>query len=514
MPERKSMRRIKECLRLHYEAKLSQSAIAGALRIARSTVWDYLKRAEQSDISWTELKDLSEEELERRLFSNTLREKESRPLPDWDYIHKELHRKSYVTLRLLWEEYIATHSNGYSYPRFCLYYRNWAKKLKVYQRQRHIGGEKLFADYSGKKPVIRDPQTGEDREVELLIMCWGASQYTYAEAHESQKLPDWIMGHRRGYEYFGCVPQIEVDDNLKSAVTKACRYDPDLNRTYTQFAEHYGVAVIPARPSKPKDKGKVENAILIAQRWILARLRNRIFYSLQELNAEIRILLKRLNDKPMQKLPKSRKQLFEELDLPNAKSLPTKPFEYRDWEYPTLAFDYHIEIDKHFYSAPWTLAGRKLSVRIMEEVIEIFYKDERVALHQRGRSDYHYTTVRDHMPEKHRQCIEWSPARLYNWAKQIGPATYRLIQKVIKKKFHPQQGFRPAVGILRLAKTYGEVRLEAAAEIALRYDFVRVAQIADLLKNGKDRSPQITDTVKNTAQTRGREYYEQTTLPL
>jgi transposase len=322
------------------------------------------------------------------------------------------------------------------------------------------------------------------------------------------------MGHKRGYEYFGCVPQIEVDDNLKSAVTKACRYDPDLNRTYTEFAEYYGVAVIPARPKKPKDKGKVENAFLIAQRWILARLRNRIFYSLEELNAEIRILLMKLNDKPMQKLPKSRKQLFEELDLPNAKTLPAKPFEYRDWEYPTLAFDYHIEIDKHFYSAPWTLAGRKLSVRITEKMIEIFYNDERVALHQRGRSDYHYTTVRDHMPEKHRQSIEWSPARLYNWAKQVGPATHELIQKVIKTKFHPQQGFRPAVGILRLAKTYGKVRLEAAAKIGLRYGFVRVAQIADLLKNGKDRSPQETDTVKNTAQTRGRQYYEQTALPL
>jgi transposase len=185
MPERKSMRRIKECLRLHYEAKLSQSAIAGALRIARSTVWDYLKRAEHSGIPWTELKDLSEEGLEKRLFSNTLREKESRPLPDWEYIHKELHRKSYITLRVLWEEYISTYSNGYSYPRFCLYYRDWAKKLKVYQRQRHIGGEKVFTDYSGKKPIIRDPETGEDREVELLIMCWGASQYTYAEVHES-----------------------------------------------------------------------------------------------------------------------------------------------------------------------------------------------------------------------------------------------------------------------------------------------------------------------------------------
>lgn len=237
----------------------------------------------------------------------------------------------------MWQEYIAAAPQGYSYTRYCLYYREWAKRLKVYQRQRHIGGEKLFVDYSGKKPHIRDLLSGQDRDVELLVMAWGASQYVYSEAHESQALPDWIMGHRRGYEYFECVPHIEVDDNLKSAVSKTCRYDPDLNRTFNEFAEHYGVAVVPARPRSPKDKAKVENAVLIAQRWILACLRHRVFYSLESLNLAIRELVEKFNDKPMQKLPRSRRQLFNELDKPNALSLPAEPFDFRQWYHPTVS---------------------------------------------------------------------------------------------------------------------------------------------------------------------------------
>jgi transposase len=518
MPERKSMRRIKECLRLHFDTGLSQKAIARALGVARSTVWDYLQRVERSATPWSELRDLTDEQLEARLFRRPDASEATRTLPDWEQVHKELHSHSYVTLRLLWQEYIATHPDGYSYPRFCVFYREWAKRLKVYMRQRHIGGEKLFVDYSGKKPRIRDLRTGQDREVELLVMAWGASQYVYAEAHESQQLPDWIMGHRRGYEYFECAPHIEVDDNLKSAVSKACRYDPDLNRTFTEFAEHYGVAVVPARPRKAKDKAKVENAVLIAQRWILACIRNRVFYNLAELNRAIRELVEKLNDKPMQKLPKSRRQLFHELDKPNALPLPAQPFEYRQWHFPTVAFDYHVEVDKHFYSVPWTLAGQKVSVRIMEKTVEVFHKRERVALHLLSRARHGYTTLREHMPQAHQKHVEWNPTRLYKWAEQIGPATHQLVEKVIKTKFHPQQGFRPAIGILRLGKTYGNERLEAAAGIALEFGFMRVRQITDLLRHDMDKDRKPTVTVINTRHIRGRQYYAeqspQQTLPL
>lgn len=508
MPERTSMRRIKECLRLHFESGLSQNALSRTLQISRSTVQDYLRRIASKGKSWPELKALTDEQLESMLFTPQS-PGNVRPLPDWEYVHTELYSKTYVTLQILWQEYMALHPDGYSYPRFIVYYRKWAQRFKVYQRQRHIGGEKLFVDYSGKKPRIRDSKTGEDKEVDLLVMVWGASHYIYAEAQESQKLPDWIMGHRRGYEYFGCAPHIEVDDNLKSAVTKACRYDPDVNVTFTEFATHYGVAIIPTRPRKPKDKPKVENAVLIAQRWILACLRNRVFYSLAELNKAIRELLEKINDKRMQRLPKSRRQLFLELDKPNALPLPVEPFEYREWFFPTLAFDYHVEVGGNYYSAPWTLAGRKVSVRVAENTVEVFHNRDRVALHERSRGTYQYVTIAGHMPTAHQKYVEWTPARLYRWAQQIGPSAHQLIEKVIKTKFHPQQGFRPAMGILRLSKTYGNERLEAAAQIALKFGFNRVRQISDLLKNGKDRQPEQSSvvTIANTDNVRGRDYY-------
>jgi transposase len=512
MPERKSVRRIKECFRLHFESQLSQKAIGKALNLARSTVWDYLKRAQQCGHSWDELKELPEEELERLLFSSRHQgSKSERPLPDWEQVHRELHSKSFVTLQVLWQEYIGTHPNGYSYVRFCYFYRHWAMRLKVYMRQRHIGGEKLYVDYSGKKPTIRDPKSGEDRSVELLIMAWGASQYVYVEAQESQSSPDWLEGHRRGYEYFGCGPHIEVDDNLKSAVSKACRYDPDVNRGFTEFAEHYGVAVVPARPRAPKDKAKVENAVLLAQRWILACLRNRVFYSLKQLNEAIAELVEKFNTKPMQRSGRSRRELFVELDKPNALALPQQPFEHREWSYPRVAFDYHVEVDQHFYSVPWTLAGQKVSARSTEQAVEVFHNRERVALHQRSSAQHQYTTVTEHMPPAHQKYVEWTPARLYKWASDIGPSTRALIEKVIKTKFHPQQGFRPAVGILRLAKCFGNDRLEGACRIAVDFGFVRVQQIKDLLKNGMDKkqNPGPTATVTNTRNVRGPQYYVQ-----
>lgn len=518
MPERKSMRRIKECLRLHFEAGLSQQAIARSLQIARSTVQDYVLRLGRNQTCWSELKDLSDEQLEAQLFPIPVPSSRQRTLPDWNEIHKELYSKSYVTLQILWQEYIQTHPDGYSYPRFCVHYRTWAQHLKVYMRQRHIGGEKLFVDYSGKKPCIRDLHSGLDREVELLVMAWGLSQFVYVEGQESQCLPDWITGHRRGYEYFGCAPHIEVDDNLKSAVSKACRYDPDVNITFAEFARHYGVAIVPARPRKPKDKPKVENAVLLAQRWILACLRNRVFYSLPAFNKAIRELVDKLNDKPMQKLGKSRRQQFLELDKPNALPLPSEPFEYREWSQPTVGFDYHIEVDKHFYSVPWTLARQEISVRLMANTVEAFYKRDRVALHERGKANHHYTTVAEHMPPAHRKYAEWTPERIFKWAEEIGPATHQLIEKVIKTKFHPQQGFRPSMGILRLGKIYGNDRLEAAARVALDFDFVRVRQISDLLKNGRDKQAKQgpTATVENRENIRGRGYYaeQQTELPL
>lgn len=509
MSERKTMRRIRECYRLYFEVHLSQTQIAALLKVGRSTVWDYLQKLEALQLTWDEIKSDSEEALEQRLFKLPSVSND-RPLPDYAAIHQELRKSSIVTLQLLWSEYKQTYPQGYGYSQYCYYYRQWCKGLRVYMRQTHVGGEELFVDYSGKKPHIRDRISGEDHPVELLVTAWGASQYLYAEAQESQAIRCWTMGHVRSFEYYQCVPRTTVPDNLKSAVTKACLYDPDLNRTYTDLANHYGFGVVPARPIKPKDKAKVENGVRIVQRWIVAALRHRVFFSIGEMNVAIRELLEIANNRPMQVLKKSRREQFLELDKPNAIPLPAKRFEYHEWLSQTVNIDYHVEVNKHYYSVPWTWHGRSVSILLKERSIEIFYKTERIAIHERNDKPYAYTTRTEHMPINHQKHIEWTPQRLILWAKKSGPNIGILVEKIIMGKLHPQHGFRPALGIMRLGKTFGNDRLEHAAELALRYDLSRVAQLSDILKKGQDKrldAPVDTPTVHNTVNIRGRDYY-------
>jgi transposase len=513
MPERKSMRRIKDCYRLIYESGLSQVEASKVLHIGRSTVWDYLQKLKGHNLGWEGIKHQTDEELEKLLYACRLPPK--RYLPDFSEIHKELQNNSTVTLYLLWEEYKKERQNDYySYAQFCLYYRQWRKHLKGYLRQVHVGGEKVFVDYSGKKPCIVDPKTGEIRYVELFIMAWGASHYLYAEAQLTQELRYWIMGHVRAFEYFGCVPHLLVPDNLKSAVSKACRYDPDVNRTYTELAAHYGVGIIPARPYKPKDKAKVETGVQIIQRWILARLRKQTFYSLDSLNAAIRALLEEVNAKPMQIVKRSRKELFAELDVPHALTLPVSRFVYHEWENPTIGIDYHIDVHKHHYSVPYIHYGQTLDVRVSEETVEVFLQrtKERIALHQRNSTAYGYTTVPEHMPPESQKYLAWTPARLIGWGYQTGPSAGKLIEKIIHSKVHPQQGFRPALGLLRLGNTYGKDRLEAASSLALQHNLTRVSQINEVLKKGLDKTPQNeTGTVENRNNIRGQDYYYERT---
>lgn len=511
MSRRKTMRRIKECLRLFHEAGMNQSQLSRALSISRSTVQDYLKRFAESNLSWPDAQQLPDDALERRLFCE--RSPSSRRVTlDFEYIHQELKRPG-VTLQLLWEEYCKEHPDGYSYSQFCNHYRIWKKKLKTWMRQHHVGGEKVFADYSGKKPVIVDLLTGEVRQMELFVMSWGASHYLYAEAQPSQEIAHWVAGHVRAFEYFGCVPKFVVPDNLKSAVTKACRYDPDVNRSYTELADHYKFGVLPARPAKPKDKAKVENGVLIVQRWILARLRNRIFHSLAELNKAIRELLEEANQRSMQRLKKSRRQLFEELDKPNALALPAQRYSFSQWRTATCGFDYHVQIEKHYYTVPYQYYGKELDVRFNERVVELFYNRQRIALHQRNFKQYGYTTIKEHLPPKQQKHLQWTPARLINWAAKIGQNTHKLIVKIIESKRYPEQGFRPALGVLQLTKNYNHERVESAAGIALRYNRIRVGEIRDILKKGVDLQPQDHDrgTVQNVDNVRGPAYYKQKT---
>jgi transposase len=510
MPERKTMRRIRECYRLFYEASLSQQQIAELLKIGRSTVWDYLSKLKDSGLGWDEVKELSDEALEQKLYSRPPSASD-RPLPDFAHIHMELRKSSMVTLQLLWEEYKKNQVNGYGYSRFCYLYKEWCKPLTVSMRQTHIGGEKLFVDYSGKRPHIRDRITGKDTPVELFVMAWGASHYLYAEAQESQGLECWTMGHVRAFEYFGCVARLTVPDCLKSAVTKASLYDPDINRTYTDLASHYGFGVTPARPGKPKDKPKVENGVLIIQRWILAALRHRIFYSIDELNIAISQLLEVANDKLMQILKRSRRELFLELDKSNALPLPAQRFEYHEWLKQSVNIDYHIEASKHYYSVPYTYYGKTVCVLLKEKVVEIFYQSQRIASHQRDDKPYQYTTVTEHMPMHHQKHLEWTPQRLILWGKNTGNNIGILIEKIITTKVHPQQGFRPALGIMRLGKSFGNERLEQACQLALRYNFSRVAQLNEILKKGLDKKSldaQDPGTVLCKENIRGSEYYK------
>ena len=489
---------------------MNQSQISRTLKIGRGTVQSYLHRFQASGLCWETACSYSDEQLEAFLFKKS-RDSNStistRPLPDFNYIHKEMKHPS-VTLQLLWEEYIATHPDGLKRSQFCWHYNQWLKRQNGSMRQTHKGGEKAFVDYSGKKPELIDFNTGEICKVELFVMCWGASQHLYAEAQESQDLENWTMGHVRAFEYFGCVPRLVVPDNLKSGVNKACIYDPDINRTYQELSEHYGFGVLPARPAKPKDKAKVENGVQIIQRWILARLRNRRFFNLYQLNQAIRELLDECNKKRFQKMPYSREELFNDLDKPNALKLVENRFEFCQWYHPTISPDYHIEIEKRYYSVPWEYYGKSLDVRLLKQTIEVYQGRNRIAVHPRSPKPFTFTTDIKHLPQRHQKYAWWTLENIMKRSRDIGSSTEKLVDKIIKTKIHPLQGYRPAQGILRLANTYGETRLESACSIALEFGFTRVRQIKDILKNGKDKGQTVPQkTVKNCGNVRGKEYY-------
>ena len=392
-----------------------------------------------------------------------------------------------MTLALLWEEYKTAHPDGLQYSQFCERHRRFAKRLDLVMRQVHRAGEKLFVDYAGQTVPIVDRMTGEIREAQIFIAALGASNLTYTEATRTQTLPDWCASHIRALEYLGCAPELFVPDNLKSAVTRACRYEPLLNRTYETLAEHYGVAIIPARVRRPRDKAKVENAVLLVERWLLARLRNQTFFSLDELNRELARLLEPLNNKPFQKLPGSRRSLFESLERPAMKPLPAERFIYAQWDRARVNIDYHIEVLRHYYSVPHALVGKQLDVRLTTNTVELLHQGNRVASHRRSNRKGHHTTVAEHMPKAHREYARWTPQRLITWAESFGPATAELLGAILASRRHPQQGFRSCLGILRLGKTFGPQRLEAAARRALSIEARSYRSVHSILKNGLDR---------------------------
>ena len=510
--ERLTMRKTKEVFRLKFDCRLSNRKIAESCLIARSTVAEYLSRFQQAALSWPLPEAMDDARLEELLFPSTpLASDIERPLPDWLYIHNELRRKG-VTLSLLWQEHKAQHPAGYQYSQFCYCYRQWAKKIDPVMRQEHRAGEKLFVDYAGMTISVYDRQAAKTQEAQVFVAVLGASNYSYAEATWTQSLPDWITSHVRAFAYLSGVPQIVVPDNLKTGITKACYYEPDINPTYLDMANHYGTVVIPTRVRKPKDKAKVETGVQIVERWILARIRDRQFFGLHQLNQTISILLEELNQKPFQKLPGSRKSLFEDLDRPALKPLPVCPYQYAEWKKVRVHIDYHIEVERHYYSVPHQLITKQIDVRITPAAIECFYKNKRVASHIRSYRQGHHTTVKEHMPKSHQKWAEWTPQRFIHWAEKVGPQTAQLIESILNSRSVPQQGFRSCLGVLRLAKSYGDQRLEAACKRAVAIGGKSYRSVESILKHNLDQKPLPDETAAVTPishiNIRGAHYYQ------
>lgn len=507
---RLSMRKITEALRLHHESNRPHREIARAIGASPTTVGQYLRRAREAGIGYPLPADLDEAALESRLFPAAVPADVVRPEPDWTQVHRELRKKS-VTLDLLWQEYKADHPDGYRYSWFCEHYRQWAGKLSVSMRQTHTPGEKLFVDYAGQTLPIIDGATGEIRQAQLFVAVLGASNYTYAEATWTQKLPDWIASHVRAFEFLGGVPEVLVPDNLKSGVKHASFYDPDLNPTYRDLAAHYGVAVLPARPKKPKDKAKVEGGVLIVERWILARLRNQRFFSLADANRAVAELLEALNRRAFKKLPGCRHSAFIEMDRPALHPLPQHRYEYAEWKTARVGIDYHVEVAGHYYSVPYRLARQQVEVRMTATTVEAFHRGQRFAAHVRSPLKGRHTTLDAHMPPAHQAIAGWNDQRLLDWAQRIGRHTQAAVQVMLGARKHPQQSYRACLGVLRLAKSFGDDRLEAACARALNLNAASYRSIHSILKNGLDRQRQASATQASLplehANVRGPEYF-------
>ena len=482
------MRKIRDVLRLSAEG-LSTRQIAASLAIGRTTLRGYLDRATELGLAWPLPADMSDTDLERRLFDRAYQNTQRiEAQPNWAYIHRELRRKG-VTLSLLWEEYRSDHPDGYGYSRFCELYTRWEGKLSPVMRQRHPAGERLFVDYAGHTIDVIDPETGEVRTAQVFVAVLGASNYTFVEATWTQSLPDWIASHVRALDFFGGVPAQIVSDNLKAGVTKACFYDPTINRTYADLAAHYDTAVVPARPHKPKDKAKAEGGVLLAERWILARLRNLQFFSIAEVNAAIRPLLDRLNDKVSRHLGASRRHLFAQLDKPALKPLPVAPYVYAEWKKCRAGLDYHVAIDKHYYSVPYKLLKKDLWARITDRTIEVFHVGQRVASHVRTSSNGKHSTLRDHMPAHHQFRDDWTPERIIARAARVGPNVAIFAEVVMRDRKHPEQGYRTCLGVIRLADKFGRDRLDAACSRALEINARSYSSLLSILKNGLESRP-------------------------
>ena len=505
------MRKVREILRHKWALGRSNRETARSLGVGRTAVQETVERASKAKLDWEAVQALVDDDALELLLYPSSEADSARPMPDFATLHAE-RLKPGVTLLLLHIEYLERNPGGYAYTRFCELYRAWANQRRVSMRQEHKAGEKLFVDYSGKKAHFVDPKTGERVEVELFVAVLGASNYTYAEATLTQQGPDWIASHVRALAFLDGAPAALVPDQLKSGVTKACRYEPGVQRTYEELAEHYGTTVLPARPAHPRDKPKVEVGVQIVQRWILARLRHQTFFSLDALNERIAELLEDLNDRVMRVYGESRRQLFVRIDRPALKPLPAARFVYGEWRHAKVNIDYHVDVDHHYYSAPHALVHEQLDARVTATTVELFRRNQRVAAHARSFARGKHTTITAHMPMQHQKHLEWTPSRIIHWASTIGPNTRQLVEAILADRPHPEQGYRSCLGILRLGKRYGQERLEAACARAVAVGARSYRHVDSILKNGLDRVAAVADEPAPAPaaphdNVRGRTYY-------
>lgn len=508
--ERLTMRKIKEILRLKYEAGLSNRAIAGACKISNSTVGEYLRRAEAAGVSWP-LGELGEDELYQKLFGEpTPLPEKARPLPDWEEVRKELRQKG-VTLRLIWIEYLEKHPDGYKHSQFEEYYRRWKKAhCEPSMHNTHVGGERMQVDYAGLKVAVVNPETGEVSQASVFVAILPASNYTYAEAQSSENQCNWNNGHVRAIEFFGGVVKIVVPDNLKTGVQKPNYYEPDINPAYQELAEHYQFAVLPTRIKKPKDKGKVENGVQNVERWVIAPLRKRTFFSLAELNQAIREQLDQLNNKVMLAVGRTRRQEFEDLDRPNLRPVPEKPYEYAVRKTARVNIDYHVEFEKHLYSVPHVLIHQEVELHATEHMLEIFHKGKSVAIHPRSFKPGRFSTLHEHMPPNHQFVDRVNPEFLLQWANSVGPHTTALINATLKSRSFPEQAYRSCLGILSLAKKHLPSQIEQACQAAMEaktFSYKAVKEELDWLSK-QAALPVTPETLPTHANIRGHEYYQ------
>ncbi|MDZ4877971.1 MAG: IS21 family transposase ISPpu7 [Chroococcidiopsis cubana SAG 39.79] len=503
------MEKFREILRLH-ELGYSQCAIAQSCAVARSTVQDYIRRASAKGLSYEQLNKLSDSEAQEQLGKGKRKVTQSAEPIDFARVDLELQRKG-VTLALLWQEGLDKQQWQCSYGTFCRRYNQWRGQKQLSMRQVYRGGEKLFVDYCGLTIPVVHPKTGEVNSAQIFVACLGASNYTYAEATPSQELSHWIGAHQRALAFLGGVPECIVPDNLKSGVTDPCRYEPGVNRSYQEFAEHYSLAIIPARPSKPRDKAKVEKAVQEVERQILAPVRHEQFTSFTDLNATIAIRLKRLNERVMHGYGLSRQALFEQVDKPALKPLPTQQFVFARWKTAKVNLDYHIEVERHYYSVPYWFVQREVRVKVSEQLIEVFHDGKRLACHERSRVSYRHTTLPDHMPPEHWAYKRQSKERFLAWAQQIGPHTQAQVQAIFDRKDHEEQAFRSIRGLQRLGQQSGSDRLEAACQRANVFGMVGLRRVRSILDTHLDCEPVPTQPdpapVVEHANVRGPLYY-------